>query len=267
MHAAEFVMILIVALVFIPLERIAPLRAKQKILRKNWRNDLVFLLVNGWPIKLGLFILVSSLMGVIRLLVPNSVTMFAQSQPVWLQVIEVIMIADLGFYFTHRMFHAVPFLWQFHAIHHSIEEMDWLAGHRVHPVDQIITKTVSLLPVFALGFSATAVVIFAFIYQWQSVLIHSNTRIDFGPFNWMFASPRFHHWHHANEREALDKNFAAQLPLIDAFFGTLFLPQTRAPSALSCRSNLGDRHHHLELIGRHYSPRIGGSRFSIQEDV
>lgn len=47
MHAAEFMMILIVALVFIPLERIAPLRARQKILRKHWQNDLVFLLANG----------------------------------------------------------------------------------------------------------------------------------------------------------------------------------------------------------------------------
>jgi sterol desaturase/sphingolipid hydroxylase (fatty acid hydroxylase superfamily) len=75
------------------------------------------------------------------------------AQPYWLQFIEALILSDLGFYFTHRAFHAIPTLWKFHAVHHSIEEMDWLAAARVHPIDQIITKGASLLPVFALGFS------------------------------------------------------------------------------------------------------------------
>ena len=101
---------------------------------------------------------------------------------------------------------------------------DWLAAQRVHPVDQILTKSASFLPVFALGFSTTAILIFTLIYQWQSLFIHSNTRIKFGPLKWLLASPQFHHWHHANEREAWDKNFAGQLPLLDMLGGTLFMP-------------------------------------------
>lgn len=134
------------------------------------------------------------------------------------------MLADTGFYLAHRAFHAVPFLWRFHSIHHSIEEMDWLAAHRVHPVDQILTKSASFVPVFALDFSSTAILIFTLIYQWQSLFIHSNTRIKVGPLKWLPASPQFHHWHHANEREAWDKNFAGQLPLLDMLGGTLFMP-------------------------------------------
>ena len=134
------------------------------------------------------------------------------------------MLADTGFYLAHRAFHAVPFLWRFHSIHHSIEEMDWLAAHRVHPVDQILTKSASFLPVFALDFSSTAILIFTLVYQWQSLFIHSNTRIKVGPLKWLLASPQFHHWHHANEREAWDKNFAGQLPLLDMLGGTLFMP-------------------------------------------
>ena len=64
------------------------------------------------------------------------------------------ILADLGFYTVHRLFHKIPWLWKFHAVHHSIEEMDWLAADRVHPIDQIFTKGASLLPVFALGFAA-----------------------------------------------------------------------------------------------------------------
>ena len=134
------------------------------------------------------------------------------------------MLADTGFYLAHRAFHAVPFLWRFHSIHHSIEEMDWLAAHRVHPVDQILTKSASFVPVFALDFSSTAILIFTLVYQWQSLFIHSNTRIRVGPLKWLLASPQFHHWHHANEREAWDKNFAGQLPLLDILGGTLFMP-------------------------------------------
>ncbi|TIU26733.1 MAG: sterol desaturase family protein, partial [Mesorhizobium sp.] len=144
------------------------------------------------------------------------------SQPLWLQLIEIIVIADVGLYWAHRAFHAVPFLWRFHAIHHSIEELDWLAGHRIHPVDQILTKSVSLVPVFLLGFSNSAIALFALIFQAHALLLHANVRLNIGPIRWLIASPQFHHWHHANERAAYDKNFAAQLSFIDKLFGTMY---------------------------------------------
>lgn len=217
--------ILIIALIFIPLERLLPLHAEQKVLRKHWLNDVVYLFVNGIVIKIGLLILIAPMMVGIRVVIPEGLTLAVQSQPLWLQAIEVILIADVGFYLAHRVFHTVPFLWKFHAIHHSIEEMDWLAAHRVHPVDQILTMTASLLPIHAVDFSGGAVAIYVVIYLGQSLLIHSNTRIAFGPLKWLFASPQFHHWHHANERQAYDKNFAAQLPFLDAIAGTLYMPQ------------------------------------------
>jgi len=70
-------------------------------------------------------------------------------------------------------------------------------------------------------------VIFQVIYQFHSLLIHSNTRITFGPLKWLIASPEYHHWHHANESDAYDRNFAAQLSIIDYVAGTLFLPKRR----------------------------------------
>ena len=66
------------------------------------------------------------------------------------------------------------------------------------------------------------------IYGWQSVLIHSNVRLNFGPLRWLLASPEFHHWHHSNDREARNKNFAGQVPVLDYLFGTLHLPPGRA---------------------------------------
>jgi hypothetical protein len=163
-------------------------------------------------------------------LVPVSVRAAAAAQPYWVQIVEIIILADVGVYFAHRMFHAVPWLWRFHAIHHSSEELDWLAAARVHPLDQLVTRGFSLLPVFTLGFSDVAISAYMMIYALQTVLVHSNLRINFGPFRWLLTSPEFHHWHHSRDREARDKNFAGMLPLLDVMFGTSYMPPGHAPS-------------------------------------
>ena len=208
-----------------PLERLFALRREQKLFRRGWANDLIFLLVNGLIIKLGLLAVIAASIFAAASIVPASVQATVGSLPYWMQLPLVIVLSDLGFYWIHRMFHAVPWLWRFHAIHHSSEELDWLAATRVHPVDQILTRGVSLIPIVALGFSEWAIGVYALLYQWQSVLIHANVRFGFGPLRLLFASPEFHDWHHSSDLEARDRNFAAQLPFLDALFGTLHLPR------------------------------------------
>jgi sterol desaturase/sphingolipid hydroxylase (fatty acid hydroxylase superfamily) len=221
--------LLITALIFVPLEYVLALNPKQKIFRRAWANDLIYQLVNGQIIA---FVLGGVVVGIIMAAgwaIPRSVQDAVAAQPYWLQIVEIVLLSDIGFYLAHRAFHEIPILWKFHMVHHSIEELDWLAAARVHPLDQIITKGVSLLPVFSLGFSEIAIGISLMIYGWQSVLIHSNVRIKFGPFRWLLASPEFHHWHHSNDHEARDKNFAGQLPLLDLMFGTFHMPRGRMP--------------------------------------
>jgi sterol desaturase/sphingolipid hydroxylase (fatty acid hydroxylase superfamily) len=223
--------LLLIALVFVPLEHLVPLHEGRKLLRKGWLTDLMHYVFSGLLIRLGLMGVLLVAARAADAAVPSGLRAGVEGLPLWVQVPLVLLIADFGFYAAHRMFHAVPWLWPFHAVHHSIEELDWLAAHRVHPVDQIVTKAFSLVPVFALGFSEVAIGIFAVLYHWQALLIHSNVRIGFGPLRWLFASPDFHHWHHANEREAYDKNFAGQLPLWDILFGTAHMPAGRLPTA------------------------------------
>ena len=214
---------LIAAVVFIGLERIIPKEPKQKILRPNWANDLVYLVFNRWFIGQGIALLI--LLIVTHPIVPASLRRVVATQSLWIQIPALLVIADLTFYLVHRTFHAVPMLWRFHQVHHSIEHMDWLAGYRVHPIDQILTKGGSLLPCIALGFSANAFAVYGMIYFTHSVLLHSNVRISFGPLRWLIASPQFHHWHHSREPEAWDKNFAGELSLIDIVFGTAHMPK------------------------------------------
>ncbi|HEU4519632.1 MAG TPA: sterol desaturase family protein [Microvirga sp.] len=225
---------LLLLVIFAPLERLIALHPEQKLFRKGWWNDLIYVAVNGWFIKAGTLTVV--VLGVVaaRALIPPSWQEAVAAQPWWLQLAEVLVIADAGFYLMHHAFHAVPWLWQFHAVHHSIEELDWLAAHRVHPVDQILTKGASIMPCFALGFSDAALAAYAFVYHWHAILLHSNVRLPFGPLRWLVASPEFHHWHHGNHPETYDKNFAGQLALLDVLFGTAHITRGEVPTLYGC---------------------------------
>jgi sterol desaturase/sphingolipid hydroxylase (fatty acid hydroxylase superfamily) len=207
---------------------------EQRVFRRGWWNDLIYVIVNGWLIKLGLITLLVISILVSRAILPQSWRDAVGAQPYWLQTLEVLVIADVGFYLVHRLFHAVPWLWQFHAVHHSIEELDWLAAHRVHPIDQILTKSASLIPCFALGYSEVALAAFAVIYHWHSILLHANVRLNLGPLRWLIASPEFHHWHHSDHREAYDKNFAGQLAFLDVVFGTAHMTRGQKPTKYGC---------------------------------
>jgi sterol desaturase/sphingolipid hydroxylase (fatty acid hydroxylase superfamily) len=144
--------------------------------------------------------------------------------PLVVQVPVILLVADFTQYWVHRTFHAAPFLWPFHAIHHSAKEMDWLAGSRLHLVDVIVTRGLTYVPIFALGFSERAVMAYVFLVAAQATFIHSNVRWQFRPLRTLVATPAFHHWHHSAEREAVDKNFAVHTPIWDRLFGTYYLP-------------------------------------------
>ncbi|MFQ5348344.1 MAG: sterol desaturase family protein [Rhodothalassiaceae bacterium] len=221
--------LLVAALIFVPLERLLALRREQRIFRALWRLDLIHVFVTGLLYRFAAVLLAILVGAPLRDLVPGAVQEAIAAQPLWIAALEVIVIADLGFYFVHRAFHEVPWLWRFHAVHHSIEELDFLAAHRVHPLDQILTRAMTLLPVTALGFDADALVVFAVLYHWHSLLLHANVRIPFGPLRWFIASPCFHHWHHAEDTAARDRNYAGQLAILDVLFGTVHLPGGMMP--------------------------------------
>lgn len=219
-------MLALCLLIFTPLEYLIPAQRGRRLFRPGWTTDLLHFLFTVIPVGLGLSAVIGGSVVLGQLAVPAPARDWVAEQPVWLQVLAGTMLADLFFYFGHRLQHEVPWLWDFHAVHHSSEQLDWLAAFRVHPVDQVIERGTALIPLFALGFSMPAILIAGLIYQWQALVIHSNLRLPAGPLKWLVATPAFHHWHHASEREGHNKNFAGQLPLWDIVFGTAYLPGT-----------------------------------------
>jgi sterol desaturase/sphingolipid hydroxylase (fatty acid hydroxylase superfamily) len=220
---------LLAGVIFIPLEQFFPLHAGQRTFRRWWRNDVIYVIANGALIRVALGTGMVAILAISGWLVPAGLRAAVAHQPCWLQVVEAVILADLGFYIAHRMFHSVQWLWRFHAIHHSIEELDWLAAVRVHAFDQAVTKGASILPLLALGFDTGAITISSGIYFWHSLLLHANVRMTFGPLRWLIASPVFHHWHHAARPDAHGQNYAGQLPFLDKLFGTQHMPEGQLP--------------------------------------
>ncbi len=216
---------LISAAIFVPVEALIPRRRSQPMRRPGWAVDLAFLTINAGVIGLGVFVGVTALTEVWASLSPGSLSIAMSRQPTWLQVVESIILIDLAHYAVHRLFHAVPFLWRFHAVHHNSQDLDWLATFRVHPVDQILTGVAMMLPVVLLGFSPSAIGIWAGIYRVHAVLQHANVSLPIGRLGLVVVGPEFHRWHHSALDEARDKNFAAQFAVWDIVFGTCHLPR------------------------------------------
>lgn len=94
----------------------------------------------------------------------------------------------------------------------------------------VALRGVTSLPLLTLGFSPSVLQAYvAFVYV-QSALVHANLKGDFEILSRFLVIPRFHHWHHAIEKEAIDKNFAIHFPVLDRIFGTHLLPKGKWPS-------------------------------------
>lgn len=154
----------------------------------------------------------------------ESLVAFVSSIPLVIQVPLCLLMADLTQYWVHRAFHRIPCLWPFHAVHHSAETMDWLAGSRLHFADAVITRSLTFLPLFLPGFSEPALAVYVVVVVIQATFIHANVRWVFPRLQAWVATPCFHHWHHASEAQAVDKNFAVHTPLWDRLFGTYYMP-------------------------------------------
>src|SRR5688572_9069730 len=222
--------LLLYSAVFIPLERLFALRSAQPVFRRQWVVDLTYFFINSLLIEILTILTLKPALIFFGWARVDSVSALVGSLPLVLAVPTLLLVADFTQYWVHRMFHVVPFLWPFHAIHHSAEEMDWLAGSRLHLVDVIVTRGLTYVPIFVLGFSRQALAVYVFIVAAQATFIHANVRWELRTLRRAVVTPAFHHWHHAAERDAIDKNLAVHTPIWDWLFGTYYLPE-RWPSA------------------------------------
>jgi sterol desaturase/sphingolipid hydroxylase (fatty acid hydroxylase superfamily) len=242
------------SLVFIPLERLFARRPEQGVFRPHWRTDLAYFFVSALLVQVTTVLTLTPAMTLFDWAVWPELQRTVRSWPAVVQFLALLAVADLTQYWVHRAFHRVPALWRFHAIHHSAEHMDWLAGSRLHLVDVTVTRGLTYVPIYLLGFAEAPLYTYLVVVSAQATFIHANVRFGFGPLRWLIATPQFHHWHHADEAQAIDKNFAVHLPIIDACFGTMYLPD-RWPNGYGLADGAGVPNGYLRQFGWPFARR------------
>ena len=216
---------LLMALIYVPLERLWPQYPKQGTFRTGWTQDVVYFMSTHLPIQILSFLLLLPATLATRYLGVPALQALIARLPWVMQFFLAVVVADVAEYFIHLALHRVPFLWRFHAIHHSSKALDWIAGSRSHFVDDTLVRGFVLAPLM-LGFSQSII-----LWYLVFVTLHATwTHCNFGPnAKWLekiLVMPRYHHWHHTSQKEAIDKNFAIHFPWIDRLFGTYYFPET-----------------------------------------
>jgi sterol desaturase/sphingolipid hydroxylase (fatty acid hydroxylase superfamily) len=230
--------LLLLVLLFVPLERLFALRPKA-LLREGWRTDVVYYFITSLLPPRLVVLPVAALLWALHAWAPQGLLPGAAQWPVAVRLPLALAVAEVGFYWGHRWMHASAWLWRFHAVHHSAPEMDWLVNSRAHPLDLVLTRLCGLLPLYLLGLAQPGAaqidwvpLLVTLIASVWGYVIHANLRWRFGVLEHVIATPAFHHWHHARLEGAARHhgNYAAMLPLMDRVFGTWRRPGNAWPA-------------------------------------
>src|ERR1700677_1036787 len=134
----------LLVVIFVPLERLFAAHP-QKILRKGIGADLGYFFITSLvPVAL-----LSGPMALVAVMIhrsmPSGFLAMTASWPLWLKAFVALIVSEVGYYWAHRLSHQIPFLWRFHSIHHSAEEIDFLVNTRAHPVDLVFSRFAALV--------------------------------------------------------------------------------------------------------------------------
>ena len=222
--------VLFTGALFIPIERIFAKHKDQVVLRDDWREDLFYYLVSSLMVQILTFLTLAPSNFVTHSADVSAVRGFARGLPWVVQFLAVMLLTDFVQYWLHRAFHRVPALWRFHAVHHSARTMDWIAGARMHFLEIIILRASTATPALVAGFDESVIQAYVLLVYVYSTFVHANIGTNFGFLEKIVVFPRFHHWHHGIEDDAVDVNFAIHFPFYDWLFGTYHLPDGQWPN-------------------------------------
>ena len=150
--------LVLVSLFFLALEYFNPWRKGQKVIRKDFWLDGFYMFFNFFLFSLIIYnaasdVIVKLFNGWVVMLsgIDLSAVNPMYSWPLWSILLTVFFVRDFVQWWTHRLLHRVPFLWNFHKVHHSVEQMGFAAHLRYHWMETIVYRTIEYLPLALLG--------------------------------------------------------------------------------------------------------------------
>ena len=234
-----FFWLLVISLACWILERLFPWRKQQKSFRAQIGQDFFWLVFNGHYAGLLIAFLSSWLIqrlaaafSSIHIPPPESIQ-FLGASPLWLQFLVFLTLKDLLEWGVHNLLHRVSWLWEFHKLHHSIEELDWIGNMRFHWMEIVVYKSLTYLPLVLLGVDGRVILWVAITTTLIGHLNHSNLKVSWGGLRYVINSPRMHVWHHNLILHGhYGKNFAVVFSAWDWLFGTAYMPREGQPDQL-----------------------------------
>jgi sterol desaturase/sphingolipid hydroxylase (fatty acid hydroxylase superfamily) len=231
---ASPIIIVATAFAFIGLEKLFPYDRGQRLFRRGFFVDLIgYGLFQSYVLGLvinGVIRWIAALVGA-----PQGFGIVS-GWPVPLQVLFFFVTHDLYIYWFHRWQHHSKYLWRVHEAHHSVPDVDWLAGTRSHSIEILINQTIEFAPIALLGAAPAVALIKATMDAVWGMYIHSNVGARSGRLQYVINGPEMHRWHHAREIAEKNANFGTKLAIWDWIFKTAYLPPTK-PKAYGLAGN------------------------------
>lgn len=187
----------------------------------RWTNNLALTVLNTMVLRL---VFPLAAVGAAIYAAEHQVGLFHWlNTPTWLSVVASIVLLDLIIYFQHRLFHAVPWLWRLHRMHHADLEFDVTTGLRFHPFEILLSMGIKIALVIALGAPAEAVILFEIILNGASLFNHGNVRLPESAdrvLRLFIVTPDMHRVHHSTVKKETNSNFGFSVSWWDRLFGT-----------------------------------------------
>ena len=146
-----------VSLFFFALEWVKPWRKDQPKFRKDFWMDFFYMFFNFFFFSLIIYNAASDVVvnlfrdGLAAIGINNLILVKVQSWPVWAHLVLGFFVRDFVQWWTHRLLHWVPALWEFHKVHHSVEQMGFAAHLRYHWMETVVYRTIEYLPLAFIG--------------------------------------------------------------------------------------------------------------------
>lgn len=228
-----FYWLIVLSLLVFILEIILPWRKNQPIIRDGFWLDTFYIFFNFFIFSLIGYNALSHIgvelfndfLGLFG--IENLVAIEVAQLPGWLQLLIMFVIADFIQWNVHRMLHRVPWMWEFHKVHHSVKEMGFAAQFRFHFMETIIYKSVQYIPLAMIGFGLLPFIVIHMAGVLIGHLNHANLGWGYGPLGYVFNNPKMHIWHHAKElppEHPYGMNYGLSLSVWDYLFGTAYVP-------------------------------------------